>query len=87
MCYTALVLTMIFTMGEQVPYHHYGRFCVKLLGFIRTPEKSNTFINLLFFDEKLLLSHSKFPYKVLTNSFKVKGRSSLTPLGVPVGNY
>lgn len=24
MCYTALVLTMIFSMGEQVPYHHYG---------------------------------------------------------------
>uniref|UniRef100_A0A8C6SBU1 NCK interacting protein with SH3 domain n=1 Tax=Neogobius melanostomus TaxID=47308 RepID=A0A8C6SBU1_9GOBI len=23
MCYTALVLTMIFSMGEQVPYHHY----------------------------------------------------------------
>lgn len=24
MCYTALVLTMIFSMGEQVPYRHYG---------------------------------------------------------------
>ena len=24
MCYTALVLSMIFCMGEQVPYHHYG---------------------------------------------------------------
>lgn len=24
MCYSALVLTMIFSMGEQVPYHHYG---------------------------------------------------------------
>ncbi|CAB1354096.1 unnamed protein product [Coregonus sp. 'balchen'] len=23
MCYTALVLTMIFSMGEHVPYHHY----------------------------------------------------------------
>lgn len=28
MCYTALVLTMIFSMGEQVPYHHYGKSLV-----------------------------------------------------------
>lgn len=28
MCYTALVLTMIFSMSEQVPYHHYGMLFV-----------------------------------------------------------
>lgn len=24
MCYSALVLAMIFCMGEPLPYHHYG---------------------------------------------------------------
>lgn len=25
MCYSALVLAMIFSMGEPLPYHHYGK--------------------------------------------------------------
>ncbi|GCC39554.1 hypothetical protein chiPu_0023692, partial [Chiloscyllium punctatum] len=24
LCYSALLLTMIFSMGEPLPYHHYG---------------------------------------------------------------
>ncbi|XP_042655516.1 NCK-interacting protein with SH3 domain isoform X3 [Tyto alba] len=34
MCYSALVLAMMFSMGEPLPYHHYGRcspVCFKLL--------------------------------------------------------
>lgn len=32
MCYSALVLAMIFSMGEPLPYHHYGKssLCVRL---------------------------------------------------------
>lgn len=41
MCYTALVLTMIFSMGEQVPYHHYGMdealYLIYFLGITSTP--------------------------------------------------
>lgn len=36
MCYTALVLTMIFSMGEQVPYHHYGMINLSLLWDVLT---------------------------------------------------
>lgn len=25
MCYSALVLAMMFSMGEPLPYHHYGK--------------------------------------------------------------
>ncbi|XP_034022423.1 NCK-interacting protein with SH3 domain-like isoform X2 [Thalassophryne amazonica] len=34
MCYTALVLTMIFSMGEQVPYHHYEHLNAEFVGFL-----------------------------------------------------
>ncbi|XP_067101368.1 NCK-interacting protein with SH3 domain-like [Osmerus mordax] len=34
MCYTALVLTMIFSMGEQVPYHHYEHLNAGFVQFI-----------------------------------------------------
>uniref|UniRef100_A0A1A8RHY6 NCK interacting protein with SH3 domain n=1 Tax=Nothobranchius rachovii TaxID=451742 RepID=A0A1A8RHY6_9TELE len=34
MCYSALVLTMIFSMGEQVPYHHYEHLNADFVGFL-----------------------------------------------------
>uniref|UniRef100_A0AAY4AY04 SH3 domain-containing protein n=1 Tax=Denticeps clupeoides TaxID=299321 RepID=A0AAY4AY04_9TELE len=34
MCYTALVLTMIFCMGEQVPYHHYEHLNIEFVQFL-----------------------------------------------------
>ncbi|XP_056129696.1 NCK-interacting protein with SH3 domain-like [Lampris incognitus] len=34
MCYTALVLTMIFSMGEQVPYHHYEHLNAEFVCFL-----------------------------------------------------
>nr|XP_057911301.1 NCK-interacting protein with SH3 domain-like isoform X1 [Doryrhamphus excisus] len=34
MCYTALVLTMIFSMGEQVPYHHYEHLNADFVQFL-----------------------------------------------------
>uniref|UniRef100_A0A671YMX5 NCK interacting protein with SH3 domain n=1 Tax=Sparus aurata TaxID=8175 RepID=A0A671YMX5_SPAAU len=34
MCYTALVLTMIFSMGEQVPYHHYEHLNASFVEFL-----------------------------------------------------
>lgn len=33
-CYTALVLTMIFSMGEQVPYHHYEHLNAEFVQFL-----------------------------------------------------
>ncbi|XP_037346829.2 NCK-interacting protein with SH3 domain-like isoform X3 [Pungitius pungitius] len=58
MCYTALVLTMIFSMSEQVPYHHYdhlnGDFVQFLLGVVEdglpsdaTEQLPDIFLNLL----------------------------------------
>ncbi|KAI3370073.1 hypothetical protein L3Q82_024875 [Scortum barcoo] len=58
MCYTALVLTMIFSMGEQVPYHHYEHlnadFVEFLLGVVEdglpsdpTEQLPDIFLNLL----------------------------------------
>uniref|UniRef100_A0A4W6ES79 NCK interacting protein with SH3 domain n=1 Tax=Lates calcarifer TaxID=8187 RepID=A0A4W6ES79_LATCA len=58
MCYTALVMTMIFSMGEQVPYHHYEHlnadFVKFLLGVVEdglpsdpTEQLPDTFLNLL----------------------------------------
>ncbi|KAM9814172.1 NCK-interacting protein with SH3 domain [Neosynchiropus ocellatus] len=58
MCYTALVLTMIFSMGEQVPYHHYehlnAEFVAFLLGVVEdglpsdpTEQLPDIFLNLL----------------------------------------
>uniref|UniRef100_A0A3Q1HV17 SH3 domain-containing protein n=1 Tax=Anabas testudineus TaxID=64144 RepID=A0A3Q1HV17_ANATE len=58
MCYTALVLTMIFSMGEQVPYRHYEHlnadFVQFLLGVVEdglpsdpTEQLPDTFLNLL----------------------------------------
>lgn len=58
MCYTALVLTMIFSMGEQVPYHHYEHlnadFVAFLLGVVEdglpsdpTEQLPDIFLNLL----------------------------------------
>lgn len=35
MCYSALLMAMIFSMGEQIPLHHYGKRdarAVKTLG-------------------------------------------------------
>ncbi|KAJ7999451.1 hypothetical protein DPEC_G00194570 [Dallia pectoralis] len=34
MCYTALVLAMIFSMGEQVPYHHYEHLNSDFIQFL-----------------------------------------------------
>ncbi|KAM4582909.1 NCK-interacting protein with SH3 domain [Fundulus diaphanus] len=34
MCYTALVLTMMFSMGEQVPYHHYEHLSAEFVRFL-----------------------------------------------------
>lgn len=34
MCYSALVLTMIFSMGEQVPYHHYEHLNAEFVAFL-----------------------------------------------------
>ncbi|XP_015258106.1 PREDICTED: NCK-interacting protein with SH3 domain isoform X1 [Cyprinodon variegatus] len=34
MCYTALVLTMIFSMGEQLPYHHYEHLSAEFVRFL-----------------------------------------------------
>uniref|UniRef100_A0A4W4HB26 SH3 domain-containing protein n=1 Tax=Electrophorus electricus TaxID=8005 RepID=A0A4W4HB26_ELEEL len=34
MCYTALVLAMIFSMGEQVPYHHYDHLNTGFVQFL-----------------------------------------------------
>ncbi|KAK0135852.1 NCK-interacting protein with SH3 domain [Merluccius polli] len=36
MCYTALVLSMIFSMGEQVPYHHYEHLNADFVEFLLT---------------------------------------------------
>lgn len=58
MCYTALVLTMIFSMGEQVPYHHYehlnGEFVQFLLDVVEdglpsdpTEQLPDIFLNLV----------------------------------------
>ncbi|KAM8915958.1 NCK-interacting protein with SH3 domain isoform 2-T2 [Spinachia spinachia] len=58
MCYTALVLTMIFSMSEQVPYHHYEHlnadFVQFLLGVVEdglpsdpTEQLPDIFLNLL----------------------------------------
>ncbi|XP_061641098.1 NCK-interacting protein with SH3 domain-like [Phyllopteryx taeniolatus] len=58
MCYTALVLTMIFSMGEQVPYHHYehlnGDFVQFLLNVVEdghpcdpTEQLPDLFLNLV----------------------------------------
>ncbi|XP_042360793.1 NCK-interacting protein with SH3 domain-like isoform X2 [Plectropomus leopardus] len=58
MCYTALVLTMIFSTGEQVPYHHYEHlnadFVQFLLGVVEdglpsdpTEQLPDIFLNLL----------------------------------------
>nr|XP_046239678.1 NCK-interacting protein with SH3 domain-like isoform X2 [Scatophagus argus] len=58
MCYTALVLTMIFSMGEQVPYHHYehlnANFVEFLLGVVEdglpsdpTEQLPDIFLNLV----------------------------------------
>ncbi|CAG06861.1 unnamed protein product, partial [Tetraodon nigroviridis] len=58
MCYTALVLTMIFSMGEQVPYHHYehlnAAFVEFLLGVVEdglpsdpTEQLPDIFLNLV----------------------------------------
>ncbi|GAA6215864.1 NCK-interacting protein with SH3 domain isoform X2 [Lates japonicus] len=58
MCFTALVMTMIFSMGEQVPYHHYEHlnadFVKFLLGVVEdglpsdpTEQLPDTFLNLL----------------------------------------
>lgn len=34
MCYSALVLTMIFSMGEQLPYHHYEHLNAEFVQFL-----------------------------------------------------
>ncbi|KAJ3602898.1 hypothetical protein NHX12_030643 [Muraenolepis orangiensis] len=36
MCYTALILSMIFSMGEQVPYHHYEHLNAEFVEFLLT---------------------------------------------------
>ncbi|XP_058486918.1 NCK-interacting protein with SH3 domain-like isoform X1 [Solea solea] len=58
LCYTALVLTMIFSMGEQVPYHHYEHLNSDFVQFMldvvedglpsdATEQLPDTFLNLL----------------------------------------
>ncbi|XP_041836916.1 NCK-interacting protein with SH3 domain-like [Melanotaenia boesemani] len=86
MCYTALVLTMIFSMGEQVPYHHYEHlnadFVQFLLGVVEdglpsdpTEQLPDIFLNLLLaFD----LHHTAPSNNVIMQELKQKNVKILT---------
>nr|XP_061813666.1 NCK-interacting protein with SH3 domain-like [Nerophis lumbriciformis] len=80
MCYTALVLTMIFSMGEQVPYHHYEHlnrdFVQFLLDVVEdghpsdpTEQLPDLFLNLLL---AFNLHHTAPSHNVIMQQLKKK---------------
>uniref|UniRef100_A0AAX7VQC2 SH3 domain-containing protein n=1 Tax=Astatotilapia calliptera TaxID=8154 RepID=A0AAX7VQC2_ASTCA len=80
MCYTALLLTMIFSMGEQVPYHHYehlnAEFVQFLLGVVEdghpsdpTEQLPDIFLNLVL---SFNLHHTAPSNNVIMNELKQK---------------
>ncbi|CAK6955490.1 NCK-interacting protein with SH3 domain-like [Scomber scombrus] len=86
MCYTALVLTMIFSMGEQVPYHHYEHlnadFVQFLLGVVEDGLPSDTteqlpdiFLNLLL---AFNLHHTAPSNNVIMEELKKKNVKNLS---------
>ncbi|KAM9759191.1 NCK-interacting protein with SH3 domain [Menidia menidia] len=86
MCYTALVLTMIFSMGEQVPYHHYEHlnadFVQFLLGVVEdglpsdpTEQLPDIFLNLLL---AFNLHHTSPSNNVIMQELKQKNVKILT---------
>ncbi|KAM9408868.1 NCK-interacting protein with SH3 domain [Pholidichthys leucotaenia] len=86
MCYSALVLTMIFSMGEQVPYHHYehlnAEFVQFLLGVVEdglpsdlTEQLPDIFLNLLL---SFNLHHTAPSSNVIMQELKQKNVKVLT---------
>uniref|UniRef100_A0A673CC64 SH3 domain-containing protein n=1 Tax=Sphaeramia orbicularis TaxID=375764 RepID=A0A673CC64_9TELE len=86
MCYTALVLTMIFSMSEQVPYHHYehlnAEFVRFLLGVVEdglpsdpTEQLPDIFLNLLL---SFNLHHTAPNNNVIMQELKNKNVKILT---------
>ncbi|XP_030585981.1 NCK-interacting protein with SH3 domain isoform X2 [Archocentrus centrarchus] len=86
MCYTALALTMIFSMGEQVPYHHYEHlnadFVQFLLGVVEDGHPSDPaeqlpdiFLNLLL---SFNLHHTVPSNNVIMKELKQKNVKILT---------
>ncbi|XP_061544231.1 NCK-interacting protein with SH3 domain-like [Phycodurus eques] len=86
MCYTALVLTMIFSMGEQVPYHHYehlnGDFVQFLLNVVEdghpcdpTEQLPDLFLNLVL---AFNLHHTAPSSNVIMEQLKKKNVKILT---------
>ncbi|XP_014908893.1 NCK-interacting protein with SH3 domain [Poecilia latipinna] len=86
MCYTALVLTMIFSMGEQVPYHHYehlsAEFVRFLLGVVEdglpsdpTEQLPDIFLNLLL---AFNLHHTVPSNNAIMQELKQKNVKALT---------
>ncbi|XP_031424274.1 NCK-interacting protein with SH3 domain-like [Clupea harengus] len=84
MCYTALVLSMIFCMGEQVPYHHYEHLNSDFMQFLLdviedglpsdpTEQLPDLFINLvLAFNLHLTVPASNMVMKTLIEKPNVK---------------
>ncbi|KAM6927766.1 NCK-interacting protein with SH3 domain [Xenentodon cancila] len=86
MCYTALVLTMIFSMGEQVPYHHYEHLNADFVGFLLgvvedglpsdpTEQLPDIFLNLLL---AFNLHHTAPSNNVIMQELKQKNVKILT---------
>ncbi|KAL3978262.1 large subunit ribosomal protein L2 [Sarotherodon galilaeus] len=86
MCYTALLLTMIFSMGEQVPYHHYehlnAEFVQFLLGVVEdghpsdpTEQLPDIFLNLVL---SFNLHHTVPNNNVIMSELKQKNVKILT---------
>uniref|UniRef100_A0A3Q3BRN3 NCK interacting protein with SH3 domain n=1 Tax=Kryptolebias marmoratus TaxID=37003 RepID=A0A3Q3BRN3_KRYMA len=86
MCYTALVLTMIFSMGEQVPYHHYEHLNADFVGFLLsvledglpsdpTEQLPDIFLNLLL---AFNLHHTAPGNNVIMQQLKQKNVKVLT---------
>lgn len=84
MCYTALVLSMIFCMGEQVPYHHYEHLNSDFMRFLLdviedglpsdpTEQLPDLFINLvLAFNLHLTVPANNMVMKTLIKKPNVK---------------
>ncbi|XP_031424272.1 NCK-interacting protein with SH3 domain isoform X2 [Clupea harengus] len=84
MCYTALVLSMVFCMGEQVPYHHYEHLNSDFMQFLLdviedglpsdpTEQLPDLFINLvLAFNLHLTVPASNMVMKTLIEKPNVK---------------
>ncbi|XP_072238256.1 NCK-interacting protein with SH3 domain isoform X2 [Leuresthes tenuis] len=86
MCYTALVLTMIFSMGEQVPYHHYEHLNADFVQFLLrvvedglpsdpTEQLPDIFLNLLL---AFNLHHTAPDNNVIMQELKQKNVKILT---------